>query len=104
MSDGDLDDLYQEVWAGFTRPPTSPNGTTLTSEDVPMTATLDSPMLPDEYSTCILALLFEMVSIADCQTVTHGRLPARTMSAVSNSSVTESNGTACIYSASVLFL
>lgn len=57
MSDGELDDLYQEVWAGFTRPPTSPNGTTLTSEDVPMTATLDSPMLPDEYSTCILAVV-----------------------------------------------
>ncbi|KAJ7614694.1 Dbl-like domain-containing protein [Mycena polygramma] len=50
MSDGDLDDLYQEVWAGFTGP-ASPNGTRSMVDDVPMTATLDSPMLPDEYST-----------------------------------------------------
>ncbi|KAF7345363.1 hypothetical protein MVEN_01554200 [Mycena venus] len=83
MSDGELDDLYQEVWAGFTGP-TSPNGTRITSDDVPQTATLDSPMLPDEYSTF--------------STYSHGSLPARVMSASSmtsssESSVIQSNGT-----------
>ncbi|KAK7031608.1 CNH domain-containing protein [Favolaschia claudopus] len=72
MSDGELDDLYQEVWAGFTGP-VSPNGSHITSEDVPMTATLDSPMLPDEYSTF--------------STYTHGSLPAMVMSAKSPTSV-----------------
>jgi hypothetical protein len=65
MSDGELDDLYQEVWAGFTEP-TSPNGTKIV-DDVPMTATLDSPMLPEEYSTfstCI-PFLFSTVFITD---------------------------------------
>ncbi|KAJ7035591.1 Dbl-like domain-containing protein [Mycena alexandri] len=76
MSDsGELDDLYQEVWAGFS----GPNGTKII-DDYPMTASLDSPMLPEERAT-----------------YTHGSLPARTMSVNSvasassaNSSVTQS--------------
>ncbi|KAJ7483152.1 CNH domain-containing protein [Mycena latifolia] len=47
MSDGELDDLYQEVWAGFTGP--HANGTKM-ADDYPMTATLDSPMLPEEHT------------------------------------------------------
>ncbi|KAJ6477474.1 CNH domain-containing protein [Mycena vulgaris] len=48
MSDGELDDLYQEVWSSFTGP--HANGTRM-ADDYPMTATLDSPMLPDEHTS-----------------------------------------------------
>ncbi|CAK5273832.1 unnamed protein product [Mycena citricolor] len=54
MSDGELDDLYAEVWESFAPTPNSTK-----SDDYPMTATLDSPLLPDEGRT----------------TYTHGRLP-----------------------------
>ncbi|KAF7371040.1 hypothetical protein MSAN_00738200 [Mycena sanguinolenta] len=84
MNDGELDDLYQEVWAGFTASPITPQGTMLSSSDVPMTATLDSPMLPDE-------------EYATFSSFTHGSLPSRSLSAAtSGSSVTQSNASTYI--------
>ncbi|KAJ6607005.1 hypothetical protein B0H10DRAFT_2073442 [Mycena sp. CBHHK59/15] len=55
MSDGELDELYQEVWVGYSEP----DGTKV--DDYPRTATLDSPMLPEAHFP-------------------HGGLPSRTPS------------------------